>query len=395
MKRLGLFILFLWISLIPRLGLAHAIPTLVVESDFRKDGSYHLRLELDVRLLTTPQDEQPPGQPIVTAQWIKDLPPGGREKLLQQGREYFDRALTLILPPQGKLLPAWELSFDAMDGRPAESDGEEVHLNARFTGSIPPGSDNYTVSLNQESRSDSIVIHRLDGQAANRYEALLPGEKSRPFSLASLSPTHQDEPSTQTDRQVIWLASFFSFVRQGFEHVLPEGLDHILFVLGLFLLSAKWRPLLWQVTAFTIAHTVTLALGSIAHSRGMGQISPAIVEPIIAASIAYVAIENIARPVYSHWRLLVVFVFGLVHGLGFAGAMGRLPSDAFLTALLGRNIGVELAQLTVILGAWLLTWIFLRSWNKDETIYRRFVVIPGSLAIAATGLWWFYERVWG
>jgi hypothetical protein len=117
----------------------------------------------------------------------------------------------------------------------------------------------------------------------------------------------------------------------------------------------------------------------------------AVVEPVIALSIAFLALENLFFPRYSPWRLLVVFVFGAVHGLGFASGLAEkpIPAGSFLSALTGFNVGVEAAQLTIIALAFLAT-----AWLRDEAKYRRYVVVPASVAIAAAGLWWAVERVW-
>ena len=120
----------------------------------------------------------------------------------------------------------------------------------------------------------------------------------------------------------------FEIVRQylqlGFVHIVPEGLDHILFVLGIFLLTTRLRPILVQVTAFTIAHSVTLGLTM----YGVVALRPRIVEPLIALSVAYVAIENIVTSKLTPWRPAVVFCFGLLHGMGFAGVLGELGCRA-------------------------------------------------------------------
>ena len=175
----------------------------------------------------------------------------------------------------------------------------------------------------------------------------------------------------------------------GFTHILPKGLDHIMFVLGLFLLSTRWKPLLIQVTAFTVAHTLTLGLSI----YGIVSLSPAIVEPLIAASIAYVAVENLVTAELKPWRAFVVFGFGLLHGLGFAGVLQEigLPRSEFLTALLTFNLGVELGQLTVITLAWLLIGL----WWKTKVWYRACLVQPLSALIAAVGVYWTIERIVG
>lgn len=172
----------------------------------------------------------------------------------------------------------------------------------------------------------------------------------------------------------------------GFEHILPLGLDHILFILGLFLLSRELKPLILQVSAFTVAHTLTLGLTI------YGVITPDahIVEPLIALSICYIAVENILTTQLKPWRTLVIFGFGLLHGMGFAGVLGELgiPQEAFLNALVSFNIGVEIGQLFVIGVAFLfLRFFYSFSW------YRPFVVEPTSLAIAAIGAFWTVERV--
>jgi hydrogenase/urease accessory protein HupE len=176
------------------------------------------------------------------------------------------------------------------------------------------------------------------------------------------------------------------FIALGFTHIVPNGLDHVLFVLGLFLLSTKWRPLLLQVTAFTVAHSITLALTML----GVVELPASIVEPLIAASIAFVAIENVMTSRMHTWRPLVVFAFGLIHGMGFAGVLREfgLPRERMITALVGFNVGVELGQLAVIVAAFaVLGWWRTRDW------YRKRIVIPLSLGIAITGLVWTVQRL--
>lgn len=203
------------------------------------------------------------------------------------------------------------------------------------------------------------------------------------------------------DAQDGWSA-FVSYIPVGFDHILPKGLDHILFVLGLFLLSIRLRPLVWQVTAFTAAHTVTLALGAL----GLVNVPGSIVEPLIAASIVYVAVENIFLHRISRWRPVVIFGFGLLHGLGFASVLGDfgLPEGQFIPALLGFNVGVELGQLTVIAMAALLLGLAVACAQRarlsgeeelvtDYPVMFRAVSITGSLVIALIGIWWVIERV--
>ena len=181
--------------------------------------------------------------------------------------------------------------------------------------------------------------------------------------------------------------AFFAYIPVGFDHILPKGMDHILFVLGLFFLSARLRPLLWQISAFTLAHTLTLALGA----SGKVQVNPDIVEPLIAATIVFVAVENVFSRRLHRWRVVLVFGFGLLHGLGFASVLGEfgLPDQQFYAALIGFNVGVEFGQITVILAAFLTVGV----WFRDKWWYRGRIAIPVSVVIALIGAYWFVERV--
>ncbi len=177
------------------------------------------------------------------------------------------------------------------------------------------------------------------------------------------------------------------YIVVGFEHILPKGLDHILFILGLFLFSTRMKPLLWQVTMFTVAHTITLGLSM----AGIIELPARIVEPLIALSIAYVGFENIFARRLHKSRLLLVFAFGLLHGMGFASVLSDfgMPDDAFLTALISFNIGVELGQLSILLAA----YAAVGFWFGSKPWYHRFIVAPASILIATAGLVWTVERV--
>jgi hydrogenase/urease accessory protein HupE len=177
------------------------------------------------------------------------------------------------------------------------------------------------------------------------------------------------------------------YIALGFSHILPKGTDHVLFVLGIFLLTRRARPILMQVTAFTAAHSISLALSM----YGLVTLPSSIVEPAIALSIAYIAIENVVVVDLKPWRYALVFVFGLLHGLGFAGVLKEigLPRAQYLTALLGFNAGVELGQLTVI-GVAFLT---VGYWFRDRVWYRSRIVLPASACIALLGIYWTLERL--
>ena len=181
---------------------------------------------------------------------------------------------------------------------------------------------------------------------------------------------------------------FNYYVKLGFEHIIPLGLDHILFVIGLYLLSPKLKNIIWQATAFTVAHTITLIMSM----KNIIVAPPDIVEPIIALSIVFIAIENLITSTLQPWRVALVFAFGLVHGMGFASALNEIgiPRDAFFSSLLSFNVGVELGQISVIL----LCYAAFGRWFSEKEWYKSKIVVPMSIAIAVTAIFWTVQRIW-
>ncbi len=181
---------------------------------------------------------------------------------------------------------------------------------------------------------------------------------------------------------VIWY-----YLKLGYRHIVPEGFDHILFVVSLCLLSNKIKVIIWQATAFTVAHSISLAM-----SMKNIIVAPAeVVEPIIALSIVFVAMENLLLKELKPWRIVIVFMFGLIHGLGFASSLNEigLPRNKFATSILSFNLGVELGQITIIL----LMFAFIVSRFGNETWYRKRVVYPLSIVIALIAAFWTVQRV--
>ncbi len=180
---------------------------------------------------------------------------------------------------------------------------------------------------------------------------------------------------------------FAYYLPMGFEHILPMGLDHILFVIGLFLLNPKLKTVFLQATVFTLAHTITLCMTM----NNTISLESAVVEPIIALSIVFIALENLFLEDIKPWRILVIFAFGLIHGMGFAAALNEigLPRDAFYTSLISFNVGVELGQLSVIL----LCYFMFGRWFQQKIWYRNRIVFPLSILIACIATYWTIERI--
>lgn len=355
---------------------AHRLRPAIVTVTFEGDGAYATTINLNLEAVLAgigPEHEDTSEAPQAAEyDALRLLPP---EAL----RARFDAAAL-------RLLDGMELRFDgdraspalAEVGIPAVGDpGVERLTVLRLEGRVPPGSRTFTWRYAPDFGESALRLATPGGEVV-RADWLQPGATSEPFQLdPALVPV-------RTTAQV-----FRDYVVLGFTHILPKGLDHILFVLGIFLLSVHWRPLLYQVTAFTVAHSITLALSL----YGVISLPSSIVEPLIAVSIVYVALENLFVTGLRPWRVWVVFGFGLLHGLGFAGVLTELglPPGEFLPALVAFNVGVELGQLAVIA----LAFAAVGLWFRNRPWYRARVVIPASLLIAATGAFWTVERVLG
>jgi hypothetical protein len=293
------------------------------------------------------------------------LQAGRNDSMAAYARTLIDR---LELAADGTSLP---LTFDRAITPGGKPEQVQIVLSATINGGVD------RLSWRTPLFSGYPVAFRPAGgppPAADDYEWLGANEWSTPRSFQTLSA------APHRWRQAA------SLIALGFTHIVPGGLDHVLFVLGLFLLASRTRTLLLQISAFTLAHSATLALAAL----GLVSVPSSIVEPLIAVSIAYIAIENLMTTSISKWRLAIVFGFGLLHGLGFAGALADLGisgTDLPVT-LVGFNVGVELGQLAVVLAAALV----MRLLPVAAANRRRYLTNPASAAIAAMGLVWAVER---
>ena len=281
----------------------------------------------------------------------------------------------------GSLAPHLDVRFDGQRAvlAPAGTRGVAGRpdvVSVELSGRVPPSARRLTFRSTAIFGVYPLLVRRANDEEApeDRYEWLSGARTSRAYDLSELAAA----PAGST---------FFDAAVLGFTHIVPDGLDHILFVLGLFLLTTRARAILIQVSAFTAAHSLTLGLGL----AGVVSLPPAIVEPLIALSIVYVGVENVRSASLGRARVGVVFGFGLLHGLGFADALAslELSRGGWFTTLAGFNVGVEIGQLAVIALAALATW----SLRVEPNTYRAWIVRPASLAIAACGVLWLVDRV--
>ena len=380
------FLRLCFVPLLLQVVCAHPIPDIPVHGSFESGGNALIRVDVNPRCF----DEDPTTATSLTRIVFENLTSERKAELLKAADALIKQQVEFYLDPVGRVQPEFGFEFSGEAGRVLETDESVVVISGKWQTQIPSGVTGWSVRSAPTNKLAVVFKNEINGQPHPRVGVLFPGERSFILDLTQLTgvrPSAAIQGSVPASGGSGHLSStVWSFGKQGFGHVIPDGLDHILFVLGVFLLGRAWKPLLWQVSAFTVAHSVTLALVTLGHFSA----SPKVVQPLIAATIALVALENIWRPVYGPRRLLVVFAFGLVHGMGFASALNDLsiPPGSLFAAIGGFNLGVEAGQIAVIAIAILLT-----GWLRDPNQYRRFVIIPGSAAIGLTGVYWTVERL--
>jgi len=336
----------------------------------RPDGTFEVNLicDLDALALGVPQNSNE----ATLVATLRALTPDELHARLDTLRELFQRRVRLRF--DGVPAP-FEVSFPDQ-GAPVATKSPiptMLGLTARFSGGVPPGATDLEFFA---SRAFSDVHLTIDDQVRNTItrSVLERGARSDPFTLAGPVET------------LTRLSVARQYLQLGFIHIVPRGLDHVLFVLGLFLLGTEFRSLVWQVSAFTVAHAATLSLATF----GVITLPISVVEPLIALSIVYVAVENILTDRLTAWRPAVVFGFGLLHGLGFAGVLGHLglPAQEQLLGLVSFNLGIELGQLLVIGVAFVAIGRY-----RGQRWYRTRITLTLSVVISVIGLFWTVERI--
>ena len=360
------------LALLPASAAAHPLTFTETTVVLHRDGTFRadLLVDLDALALGAPQS----ADDAELAAAVGRLTPAELDEALGRLRRLFERRVRLRF--DGAPAP-FDVSFPD-HGAPAATESEiptVLGLTARLTGTAPAGAAELEFFASRAFAEVSLTI-RDERRGVTRRALLERGARSDPFPLSgSAAPAGA------------W-STAGRYLRLGFVHILPRGLDHILFVLGLFLLGSRLAPLVWQVSAFTVAHAATLSLAVF----DVVALPARVVEPLIALSIVWVAVENVVTDRLTPWRPAAVFLFGLLHGLGFAGVLRELglPPDERWLGLLAFNVGIEAGQLAIVgLAFAAVGWCRRRPW------YRRRVAVPASAVIAAVGLLWTLERAAG
>lgn len=365
-------ILFALFGIFP--ATAHQVDSVELEL-LQTDGKWKLEGLLDIAYML-PESRGVEGAPPLYRKDVMDAPDSVHKRITVEAEATLRKLLALDY--NGKTIP-WDVRFPDFETQPLELPPEEggwALMKVEITTTARPGPGKLTASWHDDQQSELIIIVD-EGEEIGLFpissgmsEVLLTIEAGE-GAAAAATPTR----AAQTEN---WMIS-------GYQHVIPLGLDHLLFILGLFLLAPRWKPLMGQSLLFTLAHSATLALAIF----GIIALPPRLVEILIAASIAWIGIENLLLKELKPSRLFLVFGFGLLHGMGFASVLreklGDLSGKQLALPLIGFNVGVELAQITVLAVAFLALWP-LRKWTAK-------VQVVGSAFVALAGLFWMFERI--
>ncbi|HVT15993.1 MAG TPA: HupE/UreJ family protein [Thermoanaerobaculia bacterium] len=364
----------------PSTARAHELGTIQVFGTFRGDRTYRIDLQVDQEHLKKDQLGGPARRTRHGA--ISGLPAPVEGRM---GRFLSDLVDAATVAFDGKSV---EPAVEFVPGESGAAGSPRVVL--RLRGPIPGGAHSFTWSAALPIGSYPLVL-TSEGDEGSLWKWVEGGKTSEPFPLPErVVPP----PRWELARHYLEL---------GFLDILPRGADSVLFVLGLFLLGRRARPLLPQAAAFAAALSVALALAA----AGKLALPPRLLAPLLALTLVYVAAGNfvvgtpppprvgsfvLSRAV-GLMRLAVVSACGLLHGLALAHplAASQPPPLELPTVLAGFTLGALAAQLTVLAAAFLL----LGLGNREETWYRRRVVVPASGLIAAIGSYWFVERLLG
>jgi HupE / UreJ protein len=378
-------------------AVAHPAVSTVAVVKVSPDGALTVRVTHDVLAFalndTSARVSDPP---------MYELLNGPRDELKQALGEARDRMGALLrvevdgTPVAMEILEAPDLA--AIDGWRRENPAGRlpVKLDFLLRGRVAQTSAAMTVKL-PDILGDAVLSVDRPG-VEPIYLPLAPGEISPRLAVFPAGrgaqdaknfgpegrPTQERAPELPENPGTWDIA--WRYTKLGFTHIIPGGSDHALFVLGLFLLSPRLKSILWQITAFTVAHSITLFLTTF----GVIRLSPNIIEPTIAATIAFVAIENLFVTRVHAWRPAVAFLFGLVHGMGFASALREvgLPTGKLVAGVLAFNVGVEGGHLAVLAAAFLAL-----GWWRSTPWYRKRVAIPLSVGIGAIATVWIVQRL--
>ncbi|MEO5915180.1 MAG: HupE/UreJ family protein [Luteolibacter sp.] len=348
---------------------AHQVPS--VELEFLKmDDQWRLEGEMDIAYML-PETRNIPGGPPLSREAVMKSPPEEMARIRKETENTLRKLIRITFAD--KDVP-WRVEFPDFKKDPFQLPpeiGDVALLTTRLIVDPIVRAGELRIHWAGEQETELIISTEEESEDGGIFSTLPGGSLMLLKQADTGKPMEVEKPITG------------GWVQLGFHHVM--GWDHILFILGLFLLSPKWKSLVRQSLLFTLAHSITLALAVL----GLVTAPEMWVEHLIALSIAWVGIENLLIRKLNMQRMIFVFCFGLLHGLGYASILtaklSGIPRNQLVGPLLGFNVGVELAQIMILVLAFALLWP-IRKWTLQ-------VQIIGSVIVAVAGIAWAIQRI--
>ncbi len=358
---------------VPGVLMAHPEPDIPVRAYFQEDGDLRVTVELDTRVFA---DDPEMTQYLYFKDFLT-LPETEREAFKRQAEAYLKPRVELIFEPGGKVEPEFEFDFTTWNGQPLVGAYDYVMVTGTWRTQVPPGSTGYKISASNANTLSVVFLNFYEGRKLERSAVLFPGESSFVQDLAKLAEAGVSQDSGEISGGA-WKV-FASFVRAGFVYFLPNGLVHGAFLLALLFLSRTWRLRWRQIAVFALV----LALGAVFVGPGLAKaLSGVVLGPILAIGVIVMAADTLFCPKWSPWRLYLVGVLGLAHGVGLGAMLGDLRQMG------GQLFLSQAGYLTGILGGILAIVIPVHAatfWLSDAA-FRNFIGLPGSILLIVAGL---------
>ncbi len=381
MKSFRLLAVLLILAFMTGVARAHQVET--VEFEFLStDTEWRLEGQMDIAYMLPETRKVPGGLPLSREATMK-APPGELARIRRETEKTLRGVIRITFA--GRDVP-FRFAFPDFDKTPftlPEEAADWALMTTRLIVDKQNGAGDLTIHWSGEEESELIIL--TEDSEDGEVVSILPGNSFTLVRQQAAAGASGNPAAVLETKPADQPSAFLGWIRSGYLHVVPLGYDHILFILGMFLMVPKWKPLLLQSTMFTLAHSLTLALSVL----GWVDLPSKLLQILIALSIAFIGIENLVAPKLGKLRMAIILGFGMIHGIGIAGGLGEklrdLPRAKLTEPLIGYNLGVELAQITILAAAFLF-FLPLRKWEKTA-------FTTGSIVISCAGIAWMIERL--
>ena len=379
-RSLAAFTLVAWFAIGLVSAWAHKVSAVSVVADFNtRDRSFKVELAMDV---------DPSGDPTIDDQ----IPPE------EAARTFATESLVIFFDNES-VAPEPEIRVLTASDEETPAELQRKKVIGTLKGTYPEDAEHFLLQIDESTEAAVVMVTIKDEKPSRRLQVLYPGEFSNPFDLAPVaentkagkgagetepaSPDPDSDPDTPgtpaedvDPLQPEAPPGMGSWIKRGFVAVLPSGIDFWAFMLAMFALSLRSKPLGWQLALYTSAHSLALALAAFQ----LINLPTTLVVAVVAISPLALAIDNLFHQKLLPWRGVLVFAFGLFHGMAFASILweGNPRISTLLPALVGFNLGIECAQFLILaLASLIAVWLYQKPWFRPRFVHPLCVVLAG------------------